>query len=46
MEILSDDLEEIENPELAAKRMCELYKAKGTVSEHVKHIFEDGELGK
>ena len=30
---------------LSQKQLTELYgKAKGTISEHIKHIFEDGEL--
>ena len=30
---------------LNQKRLTELFcKAKGTISEHIKHIFEDGEL--
>jgi hypothetical protein len=32
---------------LSQKQLTELYgKAKGTISEHIKHIFEDGELEK
>jgi len=31
---------------LSQKQLTELFgKAKGTISEHIKHIFEDGELG-
>ena len=30
---------------LSQKQLTELFgKAKGTISEHIKHIFEDGEL--
>jgi hypothetical protein len=30
---------------LSQKQLAELFgKAKGTISEHIKHIFEDGEL--
>ena len=36
---------EAENLWLSQKQLTELFgKAKGTVSEHIKHIFEDGEL--
>jgi hypothetical protein len=32
---------------LSQKQLTELFgKAKGTISEHIKHIFEDGELEK
>lgn len=31
---------------LSQKQLTDLFgKAKGTISEHIKHIFEDGELG-
>jgi hypothetical protein len=40
-----DVLLEAENLWLSQKQLTELFgKAKGTVSEHIKHIFEDGEL--
>jgi hypothetical protein len=40
-----DVLLETENLWLSQKQLTELFgKAKGTVSEHIKHIFEDGEL--
>ena len=36
---------EAENLWLSQKQLTELFgKAKGTISEHIKHIFEDGEL--
>ena len=40
-----DVLLEAENLWLNQKQLTELFgKAKGTISEHIKHIFEDGEL--
>lgn len=40
-----DVMLEAENLWLSQKQLTELFgKAKGTVSEHIKHIFEDGEL--
>ena len=40
-----DVLLEAENLWLSQKQLTELFgKAKGTISEHIKHIFEDGEL--
>ena len=42
-----DAMLEAENLWLSQKQLTELFgKAKGTVSEHIKHIFEDGELDK
>ena len=36
---------EAETVWLSQKQLTELFgKAKGTISEHIKHIFEDGEL--
>lgn len=41
-----DVMLEAENLWLSQKQLTELFgKSKGTVSEHIKHIFEDGELG-
>ena len=40
-----DVMLEAENLWLNQKQLTELFgKAKGTISEHIKHIFEDGEL--
>lgn len=40
-----DVMLEAENLWLTQKQLTELFgKAKGTISEHIKHIFEDGEL--
>ena len=42
-----DVMLESENLWLNQKQLTELFgKAKGTISEHIKHIFEDGELDK
>ena len=40
-----DVMLETETLWLSQKQLTELFgKAKGTISEHIKHIFEDGEL--
>lgn len=40
-----DVMLEAETLWLSQKQLTELFgKAKGTISEHIKHIFEDGEL--
>ena len=40
-----NELREAETLWLNQKQLTELFgKAKGTISEHIKHIFEDGEL--